>query len=210
MKLKYYVQDLIDRKEITVGAQTSPNAGLQIYQNVFPPHNNNKSGKGPIQNNNNNQQQNKSARKNNATQDYTTSYLDYGSLIGCISEKKPSINVINIQGPSNECAVTTRRVQFNIASPPVSSAPSAPSKSQYNILERLGNMPAQISILDLLRTSPVYKDILDSALIESSVPSNINATDFRNLVGHLSSSCALSFKPTAYPWSSQITPFRFT
>ena len=66
-------------------------------------------------------------------------------------------------------------------------------------MEHLGNMPSQISILDLLRTSPVYKDILDSALIESRVPSYINATDFRNLVGHLSSSCALSFKPTNIP-----------
>ena len=113
--------------------------------------------------------------------------------------KEPSVNVINIQGPSNECAVTTRRARFNIAGPPISSTPSAPSKSQYNILEHLGNMPAQISILDLLRTSPVYKDILDQALIESRVPSDINATDFRNLVGHLSSSCALSFKPTDMP-----------
>lgn len=60
-------------------------------------------------------------------------------------------------------------------------------------------MPAQISILDLLCTSHVYKDILDSALIESCVPSDINATDFFNLVGHLSSSCALSFKPTEIP-----------
>ena len=49
MKLKDYVQDLIDRKEITVGAQTSPNAGLQIYQNAFPPHNNQNPGKAPIQ-----------------------------------------------------------------------------------------------------------------------------------------------------------------
>ena len=66
-------------------------------------------------------------------------------------------------------------------------------------MEHLGNMPAQNSILDLLCTSPVYKDILDSALIESRVPSDINATNFCNLVGHLSSSCALSFKPTNIP-----------
>lgn len=167
MKLKDYVKDLIDRKEITVGAQNSPNVGLQIYQNVFPPHNNN-----------NNQQQNKPAEKNKETQDYTTSYLDYGNLIGCIFEKKPFVNVINIQGPSNECAFTSRGVQFNITGPLVSSALSAPSKSPYNILEHLGNMPVQISILDLLRTSPIYKDILDSALTESRVPSDINATYF--------------------------------
>ena len=118
MKPKDYVQDLIDRKEIIVGAQNSPNAGLQIYQNSYPPHNNN-----------NKQQQNKKIEKNKETQDYTTSYLDYGSLIGCISEKEPSINVINIQGPINECVVTTRRTRFNITGPLASSTPSAPSKS---------------------------------------------------------------------------------
>ncbi len=41
MQLKDYVQDLIDQKEITVGAQASPNVGLMMYQNVFPPHNKN-------------------------------------------------------------------------------------------------------------------------------------------------------------------------
>ena len=39
MQLKDYVQDLIDNKKITVGAQASPNAGLQIYQNAFLSHN---------------------------------------------------------------------------------------------------------------------------------------------------------------------------
>ena len=46
MQLKDYVQDLTDQKEIIVGAQTSPNAGLMMYQNVFPPHNTNQ-GKAP-------------------------------------------------------------------------------------------------------------------------------------------------------------------
>lgn len=47
MQLKDYVQDLIDQKEITVGAQPSPNASLMMYQNAFPPHNRNQ-GKAPI------------------------------------------------------------------------------------------------------------------------------------------------------------------
>ena len=94
MKLKDYVQDLIDQKKITVGAQTSPNAGLQIYQNAFPPHNNQNPGKAPIQANNaTHRQPNQQPKKNN---DYTSSYIDFGSLIGCISEKEPSVNVINI------------------------------------------------------------------------------------------------------------------
>ena len=41
MQLKDYIQGLIYQKEITVGAQASPNAGLMMYQNAFPPHNTN-------------------------------------------------------------------------------------------------------------------------------------------------------------------------
>lgn len=41
MQLKDYLQDLIDQKEITVGALASPNVGVLIYQNAFPPHNTN-------------------------------------------------------------------------------------------------------------------------------------------------------------------------
>ena len=76
--------------------------------------------------------------------------------------------------------------------------PAQPN-AQYNIIEHLGNMSAQISILDLLCTSPIYREILDSALHESHVPIDINATEFRNLVGHLSTPCALSFKTSDIP-----------
>ena len=60
-------------------------------------------------------------------------------------------------------------------------------------------MPIQISILDLLHTSPMYKEILDSSLHESHVPIDINAIEFCNLVGHLFTLCALSFKTTDIP-----------
>jgi len=60
-------------------------------------------------------------------------------------------------------------------------------------------MPIQISILDLLQTSPLYQEILDSTLRESHVPSDINATEFHNLVGPILASCALSFKTTDIP-----------
>ena len=64
MQLKYYVQDLIGQKEIIVGAQTSPNVGLQIYQNSFPSHNQNIN-KALLQNNivNNTKQKNNAQNK---------------------------------------------------------------------------------------------------------------------------------------------------
>ena len=101
MQLKDYVQDLINKKEIIVGAQTSPNVGLQIFQNAFPLHNQNTS-KAPLQNNmvnNTNLKknvQNKQIDKRNTSQDYTSAYLEYGNLIGYVSQEKLSINVINI------------------------------------------------------------------------------------------------------------------
>ncbi|WP_044908681.1 retropepsin-like aspartic protease, partial [[Clostridium] innocuum] len=60
-------------------------------------------------------------------------------------------------------------------------------------------MPAQISILDLLRTSPIHQEILDKALKEGHVPTDINTTQFETLVGHLSAACALSFKESDIP-----------
>ena len=129
---------------------------MQIYQNAFPSHNQN-TNKAPLENNtvnNTNQKnnaQNKQGDKRNASQDYTSAYLDYGNLIGCVSQTKTFVNVINIQVLNVECVVTTRRIRFNIAGPLV----PAPFKAQYNILEYLGNMLDQISILDLLRTSQI-------------------------------------------------------
>lgn len=46
-------------------------------------------------------------------------------------------------------------------------------------------MPAQISSLELLKTSPIHKEILQQALLESCVPDNINATQFQALIGNL-------------------------
>lgn len=194
-----------------VGAQPSPNAGLMMYQNVFPPHNMNL-GKAPA---------NAPIKPNNAQgkqgdkQNYTSAYLDYGSLISCITQVEPSVNVINIKGPNTQCVVATHQawlkitvpsISMHVRSPPTWPPPSwaFPSDShslgpQYNILEHLGNTLAQISILDLLRTRPLYQEILDSTLCESCIPSNINTTDFCNLVSHLSASCSLSFKTTDIP-----------
>ena len=51
MQLKCYVKDLINQKEITIGARISPNSRLQIYENASSTHNKNL-GKAPMWNNN--------------------------------------------------------------------------------------------------------------------------------------------------------------
>ena len=144
MQLKDYVQDLINRKEITLGAQASPNVGLLIFQNVFPPYNNKNASKTPIQHNNTNNNRTNNAQlkqgeNRDKSQNYTLTYLDYGNLIRCISNDESFVNVLNIKGPNNQCTVTNRRTRINITGPPALAL--APSTTQYNILEHLGNMP---------------------------------------------------------------------
>jgi hypothetical protein len=194
MKLKHYIQDLIDRKEIEVdsSAQSSPNANLKIYQNAFPKHT---SGTGPGNPTQSSEQGKGKQAENADRKDYTNAYINYDNLIGCISQVQSSINVIHVKGVDTQCAITTRRGRITVAG--VGPAPSV--GTQYNILEHLGNTPAQISILDLLRTSPAYQEILNKALHDSHVPSDINLTEFQNLVGHLSTSCGVSFRPTDIP-----------
>ena len=71
-----------------------------MYQNVFPPHNTNqgKALANPLVNKSNNTP-GKQGDNQDASQDYTSAYSDYGSLIGFISQVEPSVNVINVKGP---------------------------------------------------------------------------------------------------------------
>lgn len=77
--------------------------------------------------------------------------------------------------------------------------------AQYNILEHLGNTPAQISILDLLHTRPLHQEILNNTLHKYYIPIDINAIEFKNLVGNLSTPSVLSFKPYDIPTTSYFT-----
>ena len=77
-------------------------------------------------------------------------------------------------------------------------APAAPSTSQrptsrYDVLSQLGKTPAQISILELLTTSPIHKEILEKDLLESRVPKNINASQFTTMIGNLAAQQHLVF-----------------
>ena len=80
-----------------MGEQPSPNVGLMMYQNDFPPHTTNQ-GKAPANppGDKPNNTLGKQSDNREASQDYTSAYLNYGSLIGCISQVEPSINIINI------------------------------------------------------------------------------------------------------------------
>lgn len=83
--------------------------------------------------------------------------------------------------------------------PPGKTLYTHPIKSIVRYSRTPWEYASQISILDLLHTSPIYKEILDKALQESRVPIDINATNFKNLVGHLDASSVVSFRNSDIP-----------
>jgi hypothetical protein len=60
-------------------------------------------------------------------------------------------------------------------------------------------MPAQISILELLRISLAHKEILEKALSTSTVPKDIDASQFQAMVGYIATPHSLKFTDADLP-----------
>lgn len=146
----------------------------------------------PGPSNNNNQDNN----TNNIT--YKNVPLNYETLITHIGQAKPHVSMIHVKGKEPQCVVTTHHTRITV---PRASAlvPSPPVSSQYNILYHLGKTTMQISILGLLKSSPIYQEILTKALKDAYVPNDIDPTQFQALVGHLSSTYQLIFSQNDMP-----------
>lgn len=104
------------------------------------------------------------------------------------------INVIKIKDKQDNMPVnmTTRAQSKYVLKGSTSKTPIAPS-NQYNIVDQLQKIPAQISILKLLKISPAHKDILEKALVDTTVPTNLEFCQFQAMVGHLTVPHCLSF-----------------
>ena len=81
--------------------------------------------------------------------------------------------------------------------------PTTPSTSQrptshYDVLSQLGKTPTKISNLELITTSSIHKEILETTLLESHVPKNINASQFIARIGNLSTQQYLVFKDKVF------------
>lgn len=82
-----------------------------------------------------------------------------------------------MKGVDTQYVVTTSSARMSVLGAPTSNVSHAVSlPTRYNILENLGKTPAQISILDFLKTSPTHQDILTHTLQEAHIPSNIDPT----------------------------------
>lgn len=67
------------------------------------------------------------------------------------------------------------------------------SSPSYSIVEQLKRTNAQISILELLKISSTHKEVLDKALLTTSVPKDLDVDRFQSMVGHLTSPHYLTF-----------------
>lgn len=154
MKLKIYIQDLIDRGEIEV-ANAKPgnnNDKLKMYQEPFP-----KNDKG------------KGSSSNAMGYDCANHVTSFNFLVSRIEPADNYVNVITIQGvnppssqsrpnpariviqgvtPStshfqNDCNATTRRGRVTIQRvPPPPNPPPMSSTHRYDLLDQLGKTPA--------------------------------------------------------------------
>ena len=115
---------------------------------------------------------------------YTHTGHDYA--IYFFYELDSCISTFTLKKEDPHCAVTTHHNKITLSGVP--TRPSTPSQpialaklvtpSDYNLVEQLGKTPMQISILDLLHSSPQHQKILDQALKESIVPNNIDVAQF--------------------------------
>lgn len=72
-------------------------------------------------------------------------------------------------------------------------------KSEYNVVEQLNKMPAQISILGLLKVSETHRDALLKVLNETHVASSITPESLENLVGQVLATNVITFTDDELP-----------
>lgn len=166
-QLKHMIQDLLEQGVIEVDPpHATSNTDHTIFKTPLLDHDKGK------------------ASSSNSTQTANYANTGYNNVINCFRTSNEYVSTLRIKGQDPSCTVTTRQSKIVLKGVPV--APSKPiPTSQYNLLEHLGKTPAQISILELLKMSPMHRAVLDKALIESTVPIDIDVDQFQARIGHL-------------------------
>ena len=147
------------------------------------------------------------ASSSNTQSNVNYTHTSHNYVINCLRELDSCISIFNLKKEDPHCAATTRHNKITLSGvptrPTTPSRPISPTRSitpsNYNLVDQLGKTPAQISILDLLRSSPQHQKVLDQALKESIVPNNIDVAQFQAMVGTLSSSHHITFSPRDVP-----------
>lgn len=105
--------------------------------------------------------------------------------VSSTSTDKPSSSGLPIA--SHDKQPVTNATKPSTSKQMVSTLPS------YSIIEQLKRTNAQISILELLKISFAHREILEQALLETSVPKDLDLDRFQSMVGHLTLPHYLSF-----------------
>ncbi|XP_071933784.1 uncharacterized protein [Coffea arabica] len=72
-------------------------------------------------------------------------------------------------------------------------------RSEYNIVEKLNKLPAQISMLDLLFSSDTHRDALIEVLTRAQIPRDISVDNFSNVVGSVLFNKQIAFSDDELP-----------
>ncbi|XP_071901729.1 uncharacterized protein [Coffea arabica] len=72
-------------------------------------------------------------------------------------------------------------------------------RHEYNVVEQLNKMPAQISILDLLFSSDLHRDALLEVLTKARIPKDISVDNFSHIVGNVLTAKQITFSDEELP-----------
>ncbi|XP_027157167.1 uncharacterized protein LOC113758581 [Coffea eugenioides] len=72
-------------------------------------------------------------------------------------------------------------------------------RSEYNVVEQLNKMPAQISILDLFFSSDLHRDALLEVLTKARIPKDISVDNFSHIVGNVLAAKQITFSDEELP-----------
>ncbi|XP_027156410.1 uncharacterized protein LOC113757206, partial [Coffea eugenioides] len=72
-------------------------------------------------------------------------------------------------------------------------------RSEYNIVEKLNKLPAQISMLDLLFSSDTHRDALIEVLTKAQIPRDISVDNFSNVIGSVLFNKQIAFSDDELP-----------
>ncbi|XP_071900964.1 uncharacterized protein [Coffea arabica] len=72
-------------------------------------------------------------------------------------------------------------------------------RSEYNVVEKLSKLPAQISMLDLLFSSDMHRDALLEVLTKSRIPKDISVVNFSHIVGSVLFTKQITFSDDELP-----------
>lgn len=157
-----------------------------------------KNNQGPSTSSTNPKPSNNSQNNNTNNVSYKNVPYKYDNIITYITQGESRVSMIQVKGKDPQCAITKWCTHISLLGPSTSSQP-APVSSKYNILDHLGKTPAQISILDLLKFSPIHQEILTKSLHDRHVSNNIDPTKFQALVGHFLATYQLGFNLNNMP-----------